>query len=449
MNDAQNDQENLDVGNDSQTSTSFYTRFVDKMHQTFNDDFLRYIISVLCYFVIFTVGALIFSKTLPYLLPFWIALIIAVLLQPLIKVTVQKFKWKRDRAAAILLVIVILAIIALLSWIIFQIVSDIIQIVESIRNANLSELLTTIENRFGKIPLLSDENVTVTSLIQKYRTQIMSALNKNKSVATSALSSIMAALGQTPLYVMLIVATIFAAYYFARDLRHMTEMPAIILKKNTLEDMQKVETESFKIISRYIALYLRAAAISMVVSYIIFLIFGVQYSFLFAALIGVFELIPVIGPWLVYIPLALHFALYGEWFMMAVMIGSIVLLYLIGQFTKSKSKVLSRSMQVHPLMMVAITFWSLRAGSASLLVYLTILVVGYKILLQTKIIVSPFAKKEVGEPPEKEKHSGLFKNKKLKEEDPDGETKDRMATDIEKTFLNTPDDAPAENEKNS
>lgn len=405
---------------------SLYSRIHAKTNELFNEAFLKYIISVFCYIIFFIIVAFLFEKTLPYLLPFWIALVIAILLQPLIKLTVEKLKWKQNHITGFLLVLVILLIIAILVWVIFQIVSDIAQMVTNIRTTNFSEWLTKVETELEKIPFFNNKNLNIPDLIQKYKSQMLSVLNKNKGLATTALSSFLSSLNQVPLYVMAIVSVFFGAYYFSLDLHRIQSLPGLIFKKSTLEKVDSVEKESFKIISRYLAVFIRAAFISMVVSYGIFIVFGVQYSFILALLVGIFELIPVVGPWLVYVPLALHFALYGNWFMVAVMVGSIILLYVIDHFTKSKDNVLSKSMKIHPLTMLAITFWSLQAKSPSLLIFLTLMIVGYKILLVTGIIASPFGKENDmdGSDPENGKS---------------GDKEDSIATNIENTFLTIPD----------
>lgn len=386
----------------------------DKLGQVFQRDFLRYLFSVLLYFVLFSLVFFALFKSIAYTLPFIIALIIAALMQPLMRLMVNRLKWKKGIASAVLLVFLILLIVGLLILLIVKIISDAIGIVDYLVNYDYADLWQTIQYYLRQLPL-NFEDLQLESFIQRYGEQLGTVIKGSLGAAGNVLSIVWRVISAIPSIVMMVLVVIFASYYFTKDWTDFKEYPRIIFAQKIIDGAKKLQTEGISMLGRYIVAYLKLVLATTLQCMVIFLLLGVPYPFLFAALAGFFDLLPVVGASLVYIPLAIYFAAQGNWLIAILLIAGLALISIVHQFLEARW--VSESIEVHPLLMISVFFFGLRSGSAMLMIYLLALVIGYKLLVQCQIISSPFIKLKKEKARSKRKGKWLDRLRKKKEQE--------------------------------
>ncbi len=120
------------------------------------------------------------------------------------------------------------------------------------------------------------------------------------------LSALSGALMNVPKRIIDLFIMLTLVYYFLKDGPKIRNY-IYSLAKETREKNIIVELE--KLLHGVIVGNIFAAIIMGLIAYAIFLAFGVEFAAILAVIIGLSALIPIIGPWLVYIPLILYYLL--------------------------------------------------------------------------------------------------------------------------------------------
>ena len=393
---------------------SFLNRVQGYFEQVFQKDFLRYFGKTLLYCLVFTLFFLLFSKTIGYTLPFIIALLLAALMQPLVRFLAQRLRWSKGSASGIVLALIIAVIGGLLTLLVVKIVGELIGLVQSAMQYDYKGLFEEISRVWKSLAL--PDSLQMDNALQTLGDQAASVIKSALSNVGKVFGGVWGVLSGLPAIVMMILVIVFATYYFARDWMESKQYPKMIFTPGILNNMKKIQTQGIRMLGRYIVAYMKLVLATTLQCLVIFLVLDIPYAFLFAALAGFFDLMPVVGASLVFIPLAVFYAFQGQWAVAILLIASLALISIVHQLLETRW--VSESIEVHPLVMISIIFFGLKAGSFLLVIYLVAMVIGYKLLVQVELIDSPFAKLKKGKPKKKRRLWGK-KRKGEAEEKPE------------------------------
>ena len=124
-------------------------------------------------------------------------------------------------------------------------------------------------------------------------------------------------------------------------------------------------------IKKFLKGYLSIYGVTFLFSMTFFIVFKVRFAMLFAVLSAVADVLPVLGPSLVYVPLAAVYYLQGDSVTGTAILIGLAIISLVRQFVEPK--ILSGSISVPSIAGVAAAYFSLLAKSLWLLFYLMIL----------------------------------------------------------------------------
>lgn len=301
-----------------------------------------------------------------------------------------------------MLVLVVLIFAGIISVIVWRLVVELIGVIEQLSQVDFVATFNNVQSFLAdfRLPFMGDSPVL--EFANQYKEQIDKAL----SALSSQVSSMMASLGRgllngvasVPTIVMSIVVMFFAAYYFGRDWEKEGGWKAAF-QPRAINQARHFYQESVRIAGNYLGAYFKLILITFAETIVIFLILGVPYALLFAFLAGIFDVMPLIGVSLVYIPLIIYFVFQGAWFQVIGLIIGLAVVTLVRQVLEPK--LVSRSIDVHPLLMVGIFLLAMQLGNLWVMVFLTLFVVAYKIM----VTVGMFAENEEAAVEEKEAES--------------------------------------------
>ena len=124
--------------------------------------------------------------------------------------------------------------------------------------------------------------------------------------------------------------------------------------------------------------------ITFILTLIFFSILGINYALLLSLTAGIADVLPIFGIGFVYWPLAAYLLINGETAMgIAVLVGYLVMTA-IRQFVEPK--LVADSIEIHPVMVLAILFFGLRAQSLMLIVYLIVLIMVYQMVKKAGLL---------------------------------------------------------------
>ena len=270
---------------------------------------VRYALERIALRLVFAVLFIVFIYTcLPWIWslfsPFIIATIIAALLEPVIRFSIQKLKMKRGITTAILVLLLTAIGLGLLYWFCAFAVVQIISLGE-----NAPNLVQTV---VGTLQKVTDKLLDMAqSLPESIGESIRSSLTNLYSSLSQAgvgwagdlvnhVVSFAASLPYAIVYLnFLIIATIFITNRFGRIQDYINKRRSKAMEQNGFNVLRQ---SAGKGMSGYIRVQLLFALVCMLLSGVFFQATGFRYSFLIGLIAGLLELIPQFGCGVLYIP---------------------------------------------------------------------------------------------------------------------------------------------------
>ena len=340
------------------------------------DEYVQHLRKTAVFLLIFTVIFLLIYKTLSYTFPFLIAFLIAWLLQPGIKLLVSKLKFRPTLAALLMTVLFFTAIFGLLTWLIIGLVQEAALLIQRIDpeqfefiTAPMHQLFQTVSEFFQQFDL---------EWLQQYEAQIFSLAQSGLLIIDRLVRVAVIAIAALPVWLMMFFVIIFSTFFLSRDLNKMNRKIKRAFSDQFVAQFQNVWSVGIRMIGRYIRSYMIVYTITFILTLIFFSIIQVNYALLLSLTAGIADVLPIFGIGFVYWPLAAYLLINGETALgIAVIIGYLVVTA-IRQFIEPK--LVADSIEIHPVMVLAILFFGLRAQSLMLIVYLIVLLMMYQMV---------------------------------------------------------------------
>ncbi|MFX4260893.1 sporulation integral membrane protein YtvI [Pelotomaculum propionicicum] len=299
---------------------------------------------VIIYTAVAILAGMAFLKyVLPILVPFIIAVIIGLFMEPVIKI-LQRVKMSRGLATLTTMVIVFGGIGVIVTAVIIRLVSELVHL-----SASVPALTLEIKNYVqGLVEKTTAFYVTlppgITSSIEQSLNSLASSL---QGVATGVANSLLSFISMVPGTLAVMLVILLSSYFIARD-----KQIIIDFIKRLIPDPwdEKIIIAAREVAAAFMA-YLKAQAILILISTCLSVtglyLIGADYALLMGLLIGVFDLIPVLGPATIYLPWLLWSFATG-----ATVFGvKLAVLYLVVLIVRQvlETKIVSSNLGLHPL----------------------------------------------------------------------------------------------------
>ena len=119
-------------------------------------------------------------------------------------------------------------------------------------------------------------------------------------------------MGQLPLTLMNVVVLFLSLFYFLSEKERVENYFERIVPTNYKKDLIEILGPTKTVINGLIYANVMSAMIMAFLATIGFLVIGVPYSFLLGLLTGFAALLPVVGPWTIFLPVGFYYILIGE-----------------------------------------------------------------------------------------------------------------------------------------
>lgn len=307
---------------------------------------------------------------LDILLPFIVAFLIVALSRPTINKISKRSKVPKPIISIFVLVMFILFFSLALGIILTITLEQVGSIAEDIikglskENNIISSFFETIEAATQKLPflnkILGDEKSGSTVVTEML-------LDGAKSLTAKITQSIARLISALPNIVVTLIVLVLALFYFAKDYDKIGNLIINKLPKRAGKIMLIFKNDVLIVVSKYIKSYIILFVISFAELISAFLILGIDNSFVFAFLISIIDMLPILGAGTILVPWSIIMLLTGNYFLA---IGLFILAgvsYFSRQFLEPK--ILSDQMNVHPLITLVFMYAGLKlAGFFGLIV---------------------------------------------------------------------------------
>lgn len=287
----------------------------------------------------------------------------------------EKKKWKRGWAIALLYIVIIGLIILLFSFVIPAVKDQIVSLFKSF--PGYWDQITQRFNEFSRSSLfdqLKDKLSTNMSDIMK------TISTKGTSVVNSAISSIGSIVGTVTEVVLAIVTTPLVLFYLLKDGKKLPDFLLKMLPINGRAHTRQVLGEANHQISSYIRGQIIVSLCIGILLFIGYLIIGLPYALTLAIIAACTSIVPYLGPAIAITPAIIIAIVTSPWLLIKLIIVWCVVQLLEGKFISPQ--VMGKTLKVHP---ITILFVILVAGNLFGVLGVIFAVPGYAVL---KVIVT-------------------------------------------------------------
>lgn len=313
------------------------------------------------------VGLFLAYKSLYYFAPFIIAFMLASLMEPVIKIMVDRLRLPRSLASFIGLILVL----TLLGYIISLIVSKSIRELKEVSTILPQYLWEAYRNITNLISEGNSFLITLPPEVTENIGGIMSSLissltNTLNSFAKSLSGFVISTAISLPGALVFILTTILSTYFLSSGRHEITAYLRGILPLNWYNKMFIIKDEFFNSAFKLIKAYLVIMAITFTELLIGFSIIQLKYAFILAVIIAIIDILPVLGTGGVVIPWALYSFLTKDTRMGLYLIIIYLIILIVRQIVEPK--IIGHHIGTHPLVTLVAMYLGLKfIGAAGLI----------------------------------------------------------------------------------
>lgn len=284
-----------------------------------------------------------------FYIPFLIAFIIAVMVEPLIKLIVKKTHITRKKVAAFAITIIFAIIIGIICWGAFILITESANLLQKLNvyidfgTEKVNEYIDKIKTREIKVP------EQVISIMENSSDKIINTITNFIYDVLTKVTHIIALVPEFAIYTFI---TILATYFICTDRMYIIDqmehhLPSLWAKKIGIH---------LRNIIKSLGDYLKAEVILIIISFFIVLIGlyilkftgnNIQYPLLAALGIGIVDALPILGSGMVMIPWAIIVGINGN-----LSLGIyIMIVYIVATVVRQliEPKIVSHNIGIHPI----------------------------------------------------------------------------------------------------
>ena len=315
----------------------------------------RFLINFTFFLVIFALSVIFVRYALGALFPFVIALGVTLLLRPLVKFCKNKLKIKNRLLEPTLVIIFYCTIGVLAALLALELVKSIGSIISYLPSFYTQSVSPTLSSAIAAVNnLLKNFDIQYTLSTGTILSTLGGAIS---SISGSLISGISSVALSTPTFILNIIITIVATVFMLMDLDVATRFAIHQLSEEKAKLVRDVVHHLGFVVKKYILSYALIMFITFLEIWLGLTIFGVTNAALVAAIIAVFDILPVVGASLIILPWAAVSLLTGNF---GLAIGLIVLLAILAVVRNIiEPKIIGTSVGMHPLL----TLFSMLLGN--------------------------------------------------------------------------------------
>ncbi len=320
----------------------------------------KFIIDVTYWVLVLAIVYVVFKYLLNLVMPFFIAFLIACLLQPLIRLLHEKCRLPGKLAAVASVLLFFATIGVLLSLAGAKLFSWLKNLFLALPSLYTETLLPALQNLSVKlIELFDGLDPEAVATVNAVSSDLISALGNivsNLSVKTVGLIS--GAAGSLPGLVVAVLISVISTFFIASDYDAITGFVLRQLSDKARHLVQEVKRYIVDILGKYIRSYLLIMTMTFAELLVGLLILRVPNAFLIALGIAVFDILPVFGTGGIMIPWALLSLLSGNY---GLAIGLLIVYAVITVIRNVvEPRIVGQSVGLHPV----VTLLSMFVGTS-------------------------------------------------------------------------------------
>ena len=274
-----------------------------------------------------------------YLSPFLLAILISIIIEPVIKIFMDKLCIGRKLSIIIALLLFCFILFIILYYAIKYIYKETLTLVKNapyfygIIDTAIKKISTFLKNNFNvSIDYIDISSFNIEKIIMKALSFIYSFRGRIADIIYSI-----------PEISIFITFSFFAAFFISRDKNIIIN----IINKYMPYTFVNIADNLYKSIIKVIKTQCVLISISTAMSIIGFMILGVEYAFSIGLICGALDILPLIGPGMVFIPWSFYNIIMGKRYFGVALLCLYIIIVVIRQILETKF--ISGRLEIHPL----------------------------------------------------------------------------------------------------
>ena len=313
-------------------------------------------------FFIYTALFFVLTRFIIFVLPFIISLVISVVMKPLYDMLRRRFLFRSAFTATAISLLVFGALLAIAGFLLYLVALQAISLFE----------------RYG---YLIRDYVNSPELFDSIRDSLLSGdlLSTVSDVAVSLFRVV-------PLAITFFIITFALTIFFLNNLSRLKNALLSRFQGEIHDKLSKAFSTAYMLVRRFIRSYLILYIITFIEAVFIFYLTGVDYPLAFAFITAVADVLPVLGPGTVYVPFAIIFILQKNYIQGITLLVFFLITIILRQILEPR--IVSDTVKVHPLVIMAAIYFSIAAMDIWVLFYVVIMFLLFKVLRLSDVLVS-------------------------------------------------------------
>ncbi len=338
--------------------------------------------------IVILIGYLVWLYILPYFIPFVIAAILTVFIEPLVGFMQKKANMPRGLAVALSLLMILGSLSSLLTLFIARLIVELIDF-----SASLPRYTEMLVNRVIYLQEQAKElyfSLPVTALefiaknIGTVESNIGAFVNQLQVFTRGVLNDFLDLISSIPGLLVIMFVSLLATFFISKDRRLIVRRWLEIVPDPWGVKLLSITKDVFRALMGYAKAQLMLISLTFAQTLIGLLIIDAPYALLMALMVGIFDLIPILGPSTVFIPWIV-WEFINNHVLFSVKLGTIYII-IIGIRQILEAKVVANAMGLHPLATLVAIYLGLRLLGPSGIVVGPLVLIGLKALARAGII---------------------------------------------------------------
>lgn len=287
----------------------------------------------------------------PVLAPFIVAIFLAFLIEPLVRIMKEQLRMPRALAVALSMFIVFGGLAIALSLVIARLILEMVHLTAFLPDYinNIKTVIASLQNRAEAYYFNLPQDVIsfINERIAGTGYNLDSVLRKVQVVAGKFLNFILQLVASVPTWVIFVIITGIATYFMSKDKRVIIDYWLKALPKPWGRKTLEITREIFQAIISYVRAQSILIFITFLQSLIGLYIIGAPYALIVALAVGLADIIPILGPSSIFLPWIVWEFVSGD----TVFAIKLTVLYAIVIVVRQvlETKIVSKTMGLHPL----------------------------------------------------------------------------------------------------
>ena len=294
-----------------------------------------------------------------FFMPFLVAGIIAICIEPIIKFGMNKLKLSRRVSSGIVVFLAVLLLIGLCTWAVGELGGELLKLTANVGPA-FSQISATVVEWTSK--LSTEYSEIPPQVISTIQNSLVDFVGKLGNYIGTLASKVFNMILSVPSLMINLIITILALVFFTKDRIYVIDMLEHHLPKQWIKKTSAVAKDLGATLGGYIKVYVKILFITFLELFVAFTVvykmlgFNIPYPFMMAFLIALLDILPVLGVGTALNPWAIYLLGVGEYGFALTVFLTYIAIFIIRQFIEQKF--VSKQFGVHPI----ITLMAMYAG---------------------------------------------------------------------------------------